>query len=106
LHKDGADKNLSKRKNSGAQEAAEALALEGLAFLSADPERLDRFIALTGLSPDNLRAIGTAPDFLGGILDYIAGDEPLLLAFAANFQIDPAEIMRAWTLLGGLPEAR
>jgi hypothetical protein len=106
LHKDGPDKNLSKRKNSGGRETAEALALEGLTFLAADSERLERFVALTGLSPDNLRATGSAPDFLVGVLDYIAGDEPLLLAFAANCQIDPAEIMRAWTLLGGMPEAR
>jgi Protein of unknown function (DUF3572) len=105
LQKDGAGTNLSKRRNSGSRETAEALALEGLTFLAADSERLERFVALTGLSLDNLRATSAAPDFLAGVLDYIAGDEPLLLAFAANCQIDPAEIMRAWTLLGGLPEA-
>jgi hypothetical protein len=105
LQKDRAGTSLSKRRNSGSREAAEALALEGLTFLAADPEHLERFVALTGLSPDNLRATGATADFLAGVLDYIAGDEPLLLAFAANHQIDPAEITRAWTLLGGFPEA-
>jgi Protein of unknown function (DUF3572) len=104
LQKHGADGNLWKRGAPRHREAAEALALEALTFLATDPERLERFVTLSGLSPDNLRAAGAAPDFLAGVLDYLASDEALLLAFAANRQIDPAEIMRAWMQLGGSPE--
>jgi hypothetical protein len=104
LQKHDTDGNLWKRGVPRSREAAEALALEALTFVATDSERLERFVALSGLSPDNLRAAGASPDFLAGVLDYLAGDEALLLAFAANRQIDPAEIMRAWMLLGGAPE--
>jgi hypothetical protein len=101
LQKDNTNRNLGKRESLVHREAAESLALEGLAFLAADSERLERFVALSGLSPDNLRAAMAAPGFPAGVLDYFASDEPLLLAFAANRQIGPAEIMRAQTLLNG-----
>jgi Protein of unknown function (DUF3572) len=93
-----------KKNTARDHEAAEALALDALTFLAADAERLERFLALSGLSVDNLRAAAAAPDFLAGVLDYFAGDEPLLLAFAANAHHDPADIMRAWALLGAPPE--
>jgi hypothetical protein len=65
---------------------------------------LDRFVSLNGLSPGNLREAGADPGFLAGVLDHLAGDEALLLAFAANSGLDPAEVMRAWTLLAAPPE--
>lgn len=104
MQKHDIGENLWKRGVLRNRDAAEALALEALTFLATDSEHLERFVALSGLSPDNLRAAGASPDFLAGVLDYLAGDEALLLAFAANRQIDPGEITRAWTLLGGAPE--
>ena len=95
------------KKNSlNQQAAAEEIALEGLTFLAADPELLRRFIDLSGIPVDNLREAAAAPGFLAGVLDHFAGDEPLLLSFAANRGRDPAEIMRAWTLLNAPPEER
>jgi len=102
LQKDGPIGNLL--KNSRDREAAEALALDALAFLAADEERLMRFVALAGLSQHNLRAAAAAPGFLAGVLDHLAGDEPLLLAFAANHGLDAAEVTRAWMLLSAPPE--
>ena len=37
------------------QDAAETIALQALAFLATDGERLERFLALTGMGPDELR---------------------------------------------------
>ena len=65
-------------------EAASALAVAALSFLAGDQERLERFLALTGLGPQSLRAAAREPSFLLGVLDHVAGDESLLLAFAAR----------------------
>jgi hypothetical protein len=65
-------------------DAAEALAIEALGFIAADPDRLERFLSLHGLSPDNLRAAAAQPGFFAAVLDHLAADESLLLAFAEN----------------------
>ena len=40
------------------------------------------------------------PSFLGAVLDYLAGDEPLLLAFASRQGWAPADVVRARDALG------
>ena len=77
------------------RDAAEALAIAALAFIAAEPERLGRFLATTGIGPDSIRAAAREPRFLAGVLDHVAADEPLLRAFAADRGIDPGEVMRA-----------
>ena len=79
--------------------AAESIAIEVLAFLAGDPARLDRFLALSGLGRDNLRAAAEEPGFLAAILDYLASDESLLLAFAAKAGHAPATIAKARDIL-------
>ena len=44
-----------------AREAAEKLAVEALSFLASDPERIGRFLALSGLGPGDLRRIAGEP---------------------------------------------
>jgi hypothetical protein len=78
---------------------AEDMAVAALTFIAQDSERLGRFLALSGLEPGNLRDAAAEPGFLVGVLDYLSSDEPLLLAFAANFQIDPTAIATAQRLL-------
>jgi len=79
---------------------APAIAVEALTFLAADGDRLERFLALTGLSPDTIRAAAASPGFLVAVLDHLADDESLLLAFAANAGRDPAEVLAARARLG------
>jgi hypothetical protein len=74
---------------------AESIAIEVLTFLAGNPARLDRFLALSGLGRDNLRAAAREPGFLAAILDHLASDESLLLAFAANAGHAPATIAKA-----------
>jgi hypothetical protein len=76
-------------------EAAEALAIQALGFLAASSERLDRFMALSGLSPDNLRAAASSPGFLGAVLNHLTQDEPLLVAFADAASCDPKIVLLA-----------
>jgi len=83
---------------------AETLGLEALAFLAADDEVFPRFVALTGLGLDALRAGAGDPAFLGGVLDFILADEPLLLAFAAAQGLKPEAIIRLRRRLPGAAE--
>ncbi|WP_293864953.1 DUF3572 domain-containing protein [uncultured Alsobacter sp.] len=74
---------------------AEAIAIDALAFLASDVERLGRFLALTGLSPETIREVAQTRGFMAAVLDHLASDESLLLAFAANQGLDPANVLRA-----------
>jgi hypothetical protein len=81
------------------KDAAESMAIEVLGFLAEDPARLYRFLALSGLGLDNLRAAAKEPGFLAAVLDHLASDEALLLAFAAKSTHEPSAIVRAREVL-------
>jgi len=83
------------------RDGAESLAVEALGFLAEDPERLGQFLAASGIGPEMIRSAAADPGFLAGVLDFIASDEPLLLAFAQHVGIDPRTVERAQVLLGG-----
>jgi hypothetical protein len=85
------------------QDAAVALAIAALSFIAGEPERLGRFLALTGIGPESIRDAARAPGFLLGVLDHLAGDETLLLAFANQNCVDPDEVARAREALAGAP---
>jgi hypothetical protein len=82
-------------------EAAEALALRALGFLAAEPERLEPFLATTGLGPSTLRAAATQPGFLAAVLDHLAGSDSLLLEFAGNLSLNPEIVAQARSVLSG-----
>ena len=75
--------------------AAEALALHALTFLAGNPERLGRFLALSGIGPADLKAHAAEPAFLGGVLDHLLSDEPLLLAFGKECDLPPEAVAQA-----------
>src|SRR6185437_17180337 len=78
-----------------APEAAEALAIQALSFIAGDGERLGRFLATTGLGPSEIRTASAQPEFLSGVLEYLASDERLLTAFAAESNIGPDTVDKA-----------
>lgn len=76
-------------------EGAQTIALRAIAFIATDDELLSRFVALTGCGLDEIKSrIGEA-GFLGGVLDFILGDEPTLLAFAEAASLAPETPMAA-----------
>lgn len=83
------------------REEAEALALRGFAFLAEEPERLGRFLSLTGLGPDDLRRSLTTPGLQRAVLEHLLADESLLLVFAASVGIQPEKAAEAERLLAG-----
>ena len=61
---------------------AQDVAIEALTWLSQDSARLERFLAISGLGPDNFRQAAAEPSFLVAVLDYLAADEFLVVAFS------------------------
>ena len=87
-------------------EAAEGLAIQALTYLAGEPERLGRFLSVTGIGPDQIRAAAGEPGFLAGVLAYLASDEQLAAAFTAEAGCAAADIARAHNALGGEPWER
>jgi Protein of unknown function (DUF3572) len=98
-HSPGTRKSTSEAR----REAAAELAVAALTFLAGETERLERFLAATGLGPQSLRAAAREPGFLLGVLDHVASDESLLLAFANENGIDPEDVGRARDALAERP---
>jgi hypothetical protein len=89
-----------KRPSGGTRQAAEMLAIQALAFIAEQPEQLARFVDMTGIAPEQMRAAAGEPGFLAGVLEHMLGDESLLVAFADSAGIDPADIGHARSALG------
>ncbi|WP_133365975.1 DUF3572 family protein [Qipengyuania sediminis] len=73
----------------------ETIALEALGWVLTDQPRADRLLALTGLSPDDLRRGLGERAVLGAVLDFLAGHEADLVAAAVALDLKPEEIARA-----------
>ena len=74
-----------------------------LTYIAEDVERLSRFLAISGLGPDNLREAAAEPSFLGAVLEYLASDEKLLIAFAESRGLQPEAVVRARDALADKP---
>ena len=91
----------SKARSSTGESEAQDLSIAALAWLADDSECLQHFLALSGLGPQNLRSAAAEPGFLGAVLDYLAANENLLIAFAEHRNVAPDTIMRARARLPG-----
>ncbi len=76
-------------------EDAQTIALNAIAYIAADDELLSRFVALSGCGMDTIRERIGDPALLGGVLDFILGDEPTLLAFVDREELTPETPMAA-----------
>lgn len=71
------------------------LALGALGWLLESEDRASRLLALTGLTPEDLRAGLGEPAVLGAVLDFLAAHEPDLRAAAAALGTSPATLAAA-----------
>ncbi|MEJ7776478.1 MAG: DUF3572 family protein [Sphingomicrobium sp.] len=74
---------------------AAALALTALAATLTDERRADRFLALSGLGPNELRRIAGDPSLLAALLRFLEAHEPDLLAVASEIGCAPQALVRA-----------
>lgn len=77
------------------------VALMALSWLLQDPRLADRFLGLTGLSPDDLReGIGTR-EVQCAVLEFLAGNEGDMIAAADALGLTPELIVKAHGALSG-----
>ena len=81
-------------------EEAESLGAQALQFLADEPRLLARFLAFSGIAPQQVRRAAAEPGFLAGVLDFLLAHEPDLMAFSAASGRPPVEIVRARAALG------
>ena len=77
------------------REVAEIVAVQALAFIASDAERLGVFLAESGIGPDTLRSAAANPQFLAHVLEFIMRDDATVKAFAASSQLHPTNIAAA-----------
>ena len=74
---------------------AAALALAALGWILGDDARAERLLALTGLTPDGLRARLGDNIALAAVLGFLEAYEPDLLACAEAIGMKPADLIDA-----------
>ncbi|HEX5958258.1 MAG TPA: DUF3572 domain-containing protein [Hyphomicrobiaceae bacterium] len=89
------------KKQAMSQEQAETIGLKALKFLAEDGARLERFLALTGVGPADLKRSASSPSLLQAVLEHLLSDESLLLVFASESDVAPAEVEPASRVLAG-----
>ena len=74
---------------------AETLALSALGWTLAEGDRAQRLLALTGLSPEDLRDRLGEPGLLAAVLGFLEAHEPDLLACADSLGVTPLALVEA-----------
>ncbi|WP_156680182.1 DUF3572 family protein [Sphingomonas profundi] len=72
-----------------------ALALAALAWTLGDDARGERLLALTGLTPDDLRGRAADPAVLGAVLAFLEAHQPDLMACADALAVSPEALVAA-----------
>ncbi len=78
---------------------AETIALNGLAFLAAQPDEIERFLRNTGLDAAELRLRATDPDVLRAVLEYILAGDATTTGFCAEQNLAPRALHGASRML-------
>ncbi len=73
----------------------EALALGALGWALADQPRAERLLAVTGLTPADLRGRLGDPALLAAVLGFLEAHEPDLVACAETLGVSPAALVDA-----------
>ena len=79
---------------------AQTMALNALVWVLHDPDRADRFLALTGLDGDDIRSRINDPALLDGVIAFLEAHEPDLVACAKALDVGPGVLLGTRTKLG------
>lgn len=69
------------------------MALAALGWILQDTDRAERYLSLTGLDPDALRAGLDDAGVLGSALEFLANHEPDLIRAAEALAVTPEELI-------------
>ena len=78
---------------------AAAMGLAALAAALTDERRAQRFLALTGIGTDELRACAGQPAFLASFIAFLEAYEPDLVAVAGQSGLTPEQLVEARLVL-------
>jgi hypothetical protein len=81
---------------------AEALALQVLTWMMADPDLLQGFLDQSGVNPDMLGELVNSRAFLVSVLEVLTSDDAQVLAFTRPMGLDPMRPLEALRRLQGL----
>ncbi|WP_051929181.1 DUF3572 family protein [Thermopetrobacter sp. TC1] len=87
------------------RETAQVLALRAVEWLLRDPYRSGRFEASTGMPLLALKEQLDDDATLAAVLEYLLGDESLLLSFVADMDIEADMPRLSWMRLSGTRDA-
>lgn len=79
-------------QKSARQHALADAALGALGWILADESRAQRFLDMTGMTPDALRHALDAPATQTAIIDFLCAHEPDLMAAASELGMEPAAL--------------
>lgn len=80
---------------------AAEIAYKATGFVVSEDSLRDRFLTLSGLSPDEIRSNLTSTDFQASILEFLISHEPDLISCAEALTEKPETLVQAWRALGG-----
>ena len=80
---------------------SETLPLDLITFLAQDEERFERFLALSGLGPQDFREHLAEPSFQAMVLDQVLQDQSLVLEFTTAHALKPEAVLTARRKLPG-----
>lgn len=83
------------------EDQAELLAIEALAQLAQEPDKLERFLSLSGIAASDIRIAAQEPAFLAGVLAFFMAYEKDLLMLAETLNTTPERIAKAHDALAG-----
>ncbi|CAK0740802.1 DUF3572 domain-containing protein [Azospirillaceae bacterium] len=70
-------------------DVAEAIALQAVAYLMADEDLTNGFLAASGCAPEELSNRLNDRGFLLGALDYLLSDDSVVTTFAGHIDVAP-----------------
>lgn len=83
-----------------AREPAETIALKAVVWILSDDDRAERFLSLTGTTPDALRDSLGSEATQAATLAFLTSHEPDLIACSIAIDVAPARIADAARELG------
>ena len=83
------------------QEAAESLALGALGWMISQTDIIERFLNESGLSPGDLAAAATEPEFLAAVVDFILTQDDWVVAASAALDLSATRFVQLRAALPG-----